>query len=81
MKSDKCINCGANDFKYINGYKICNYCETKYKIEEKTETIISIKKDIEQLLKKCEEDSINREKYINLILDLDANNKEVKKYF
>lgn len=79
-----CPNCGANEFDIVNGYEICRYCDSKFKIEvvenKKEETFISLKSDIECLLEKCKNEPWNARKYANLILDIDPTNSEAKKY-
>lgn len=84
MGQDFCPNCGANDFNYQNGYKVCKYCNSQFKVEasgiSKKETKISLKNDIKILLQKCEDEPWNAKKYAGLILDIDPTNKDVIKY-
>lgn len=84
MKILQCQRCGASDFEERNGYRICKYCNTSYQMyaEDKVtkETNIGLDDDIQRLLKKCKEEPWNAKKYANLILDLDASNKEALKY-
>lgn len=41
---------------------------------------IALDEDIEKLLKKCKTDPKNAKKYANLVLDIDPDNIEAKKY-
>lgn len=84
MQQFICPNCGADDFEYKDGYRICHYCNSKYKLEEEkksvTKAVISLDKDIENLLEKCKMDPSHARRYANLILDIDPTNSEAKKY-
>lgn len=44
------------------------------------ETSIRLVSDVEMLLKKCEDDPANRERYIQMILNIDPLNKEVQRF-
>ena len=78
MKQERCPNCGGSDFTEKDGYRICKYCDSKFKIEPETE--ISLLDDIERLLRKCKTDPKRARKYASLVLDLDPTNKEARKY-
>lgn len=84
MKLVKCSSCGSTDLVENNGIVVCVYCRSKYASEtggvKPRETIIGVASDIQALLQKCKEDPINRQRFANLILDLDPSNKEVKQY-
>ena len=84
MKQCICKNCGADDFLYKDGYKICHYCNSKYKLgdEEKPikKSVISLDNDIEVLLQKCRTDPSHARRYASLILDIDPTNPEARKY-
>ena len=74
---DVCPNCGATQFVYKEGYKICPFCNSKFKNETSE---ISMSEDIRRLLLKCEKEPWNARKYANLILDIDSTNEECLKY-
>lgn len=54
----------------------------KTSIEKSTNKFsqISINSDVENLLQKCRIDRKNARKYANLILDIDPDNEEARKY-
>lgn len=84
MKMIKCSACGADEFLTIPGYQICKYCHAKYQLTKEDmlvkDSVISIRKDVETLLKKCRDNPAKAKKYANLVLDIDPNNKEALKY-
>lgn len=80
MAELRCASCGASDFRVEKGCRVCNYCDTKYEMEVKKPSCISLDDDIAVLLKKCKSDPRNARKYANLILDIDPTNKEAMKY-
>lgn len=43
-------------------------------------TTIGLASDIDTLLKKCQEDQVNRRRYANLVLDIDPTNQQAKNY-
>ncbi|KRL54768.1 hypothetical protein FC70_GL001570 [Paucilactobacillus oligofermentans DSM 15707 = LMG 22743] len=64
-----------------DNYLICNYCDSKFIPEkQEKETNISLGSDAENLLNKMKNDPANARMYANLILDIDPNNQEVRKY-
>ena len=83
-----CKKCGSNDFKVESGFRVCQYCNTKYEyLESGKQTFIqgeriakssgiSLDSDILQLLEKCKKDPGNARRYVNLILDIDPDNDE-----
>ena len=75
-----CDSCGASDFRIEKGFRICNYCDSKYAVEQKKESHISLSDDISALLRKYQTEPRNARKYANLILDIDPTKKEAKKY-
>ena len=81
---NNCPNCGANAFVYKNGAKYCEFCNTRFELEEsekpKKKSEISLESDVERLLRKCEEEPFKAKKYAGLILDIDPTNKEALKY-
>ncbi len=85
MKQLICNQCGANQFFEIDGYKICQFCQTKHvkTIEEvaNKESTINLSEDIRNLLQKCRDDPRNARRYASLVLDLDPSNAEAQKYF
>ncbi len=78
MDAIVCEKCGSNSFIEKDGYRICQYCDTRYKIEHKS--AIDLNDDVQRLLAKCEKEPRNASKYANLILDIDPTNKEALKY-
>ncbi len=80
MRALVCPKCGAGEFKTINGYKVCVYCESKLILQNNEisikSTTISIQEDVQTLLEKCKIDPRNAARYANLVLDIDPNNKE-----
>lgn len=77
MKQNQCPNCGSTDFINRDGYKICQYCQSKFKINN---SVIALQEDIDNLLEKCEREPWNAKKYANLILDIDPKNSKAVKY-
>jgi hypothetical protein len=81
----KCTSCGSNELVEAEGVFTCPYCRSKFEPQNTNgsskESVIEMLSDLDLLLKKCESDPANRSRYINLILDIDPGNKEVKKYF
>ena len=84
MKALVCSNCGAHDWKEVDGYRVCTYCGTRVLISEeekgRSRTEIALDSDVERLLKKCRTDPKHAAKYANLILDIDPTNAEARKY-
>jgi hypothetical protein len=84
MKTILCEHCGASDFTEKDGYRICNYCGSKFEITMSDlgikESGICITDDVQRLLYKCRTDKKNAKKYANLILDIDPTNEEALKY-
>jgi len=84
MKIEICEKCGGGEFVDRDGYRICQYCHTKYLITPedvpKKESSISLNNDIIMLLQKCQDDPANAYRYANLVLDMDPGNIEAIKY-
>lgn len=85
MRVSKCDHCGSMDFLDKGSYLVCAYCRTKYDNEDVAvqlldKTTISVASDIESLLKKCQEDPANRQRYASLILDIDPTNLQAIHY-
>ena len=84
MKIVICERCGGGEFDDRDGYRICQYCNTKYLItpEDVTqkESSIALDNDIKMLLQKCRDDPANAHRYASLILDLDPGNVAAVKY-
>jgi hypothetical protein len=85
MKPMICERCGGVDFKDVDGYRICQYCNTNYRITPedlpvKTSTI-ALQDDIRLLLQKCKDDPANARRYASLNLDIDPTNIEAQRYF
>lgn len=84
MKQLVCERCGGNDFVEQDGYRICNYCHTRFVIQPEDtphkSSNIALNDDIQLLLKKCTDDPANATRYASLVLDIDPGNPEAKKY-
>jgi len=84
MKALVCSNCGAHEWKVVDGYKVCAYCGTRFLISEeersRPRSEISLNSDVERLLKKCRDDPKHASRYANLILDIDPTNDAARKY-
>lgn len=84
MKLIQCNRCGSSEFIETNGYRICRYCDAKYRLFAEDVTAkgssIELNDDISRLLEKCKKEPWNAKKYANLILDIDASNVEARKY-
>jgi len=74
---DKCKNCGATSFIIKNNYKICEYCKSKYIIDDK---LIKNKKDDDKyesylnIIRNETQKMINYSEYIAKCLDDFLNN-------
>lgn len=84
MKSEICERCGGGEFVDRDGYRICQYCNTKYLImpEEaiRKSSSITLESDIKMLLQKCQDDPANARRYASLVLDIDPGNVDAVKY-
>lgn len=85
MKLVVCQTCGSNDFKTVDGYKVCQYCGSKYVVEKDDVSAIkhseiALDADVARLLKKCKAEPKNAKRYANLILDIDPTNQKALKY-
>lgn len=84
MKQFVCENCGANDYYEKDGFRICRYCDSKFLIFEEDlpqkNSSIALNDDIQMLLEKCRREPFNARRYANLILDIDPQNREARKY-
>lgn len=84
MKIETCERCGGGDFVDRDGYRICQFCNTKYLITsedvKQKESNISLDKDIMMLLQKCRDDPANARRYASLVLDMDPSNVEAAQY-
>ncbi len=84
MKPIICTQCGANEFVHENGYIVCKFCNTRYAMVKANKGVskstISVHSDVKILLEKCRTDKTNARKYANLILDIDPNNVEARRY-
>jgi uncharacterized Zn finger protein (UPF0148 family) len=83
MKIEICEKCGGSEFVDKDGYRICQYCNTKYLITTEDVTrkrsSIALDNDIKMLLQKCHDDPANARRYASLILDMDPGNVEAAK--
>lgn len=68
----------------VEQYMVCTFCRSKFQdsrdVTQRVDSHIGLKSDVDELLKKCESDPLNRARYIRLILDIDPGNSEVRKY-
>ncbi len=94
VKSIVCDKCGSSELTEKNGYLVCDYCGSKFILtKEETKiskcqssskgnknTEININEDIKRLIRKCEYDKPNAKRYAKLILDIDPDNAEARKY-
>jgi hypothetical protein len=84
MKIQECKSCGSNELVQIENFLVCTFCRSRYVAEivdiAPGESVIEMRSDVELLLEKCETDPANRRRYINLILDIDPLNQDVKKF-
>ena len=84
MKITTCEKCGGGDFVDRDGYRICQYCGTKYLITDedvpRKSSSIALENDISILLQKCRDDPVNASRYASLVLDMDPGNTEAVKY-
>lgn len=80
MKAYVCEACGSGDLYEENGFVICRYCGTRHRKTSEDiaagQSSIELRKDISDLLQKCKEDPSRVQKYAQLILEIDPNNKE-----
>ena len=83
MDALECSRCGSMEIIESDGYFECAYCRSRYEPKSvsgpKPDTSIQIFEDIQLLLKKCEVDPENRDRYVKLILNIDPSNKDVQK--
>ena len=85
MKIEICERCGGGEFVDRDGYRICQYCNSKYLItpEDVTQkrSSITLDNDLKMLLQKCQDDPANARRYAGLVLDMDPGNVDALKYF
>ena len=85
MKIEICERCGGGELVARDGYRICQYCHTKYLLTPEDVTrkgsIIALDSDIKMLLQKCQDDPANARRYASLVLDMDPENTEALKYY
>jgi hypothetical protein len=84
MKIIECSSCGSSELTEVNGYVICDYCQSRF-IQETGDrparhTVIGIQSDVAMLLEKCETDPVNRFRYASLVLDIDPTNQQAMRY-
>jgi hypothetical protein len=84
MELIACTQCGANEFFEHDGFRVCRYCRSKYKIKTATlefvNSSIALDDDVARLLQQCVSDPVNARKYANLVLDIDPNNTTAMSY-
>jgi len=85
MKVQICERCGGGEFIDRDGYRICQYCGTKYLITDEDVTRkgsnIDLENDIKMLLQKCKDDPANAKRYASLVLDMDPGNTDALNYY
>jgi len=85
MKIEFCEKCGGGGLVARDGYRICQYCNSKYRITPEDVTrkgsSIALDNDIKMLLQKCQDDPANARRYASLVLDMDPGNVDAVKYF
>lgn len=87
MKVQICERCGGGEFVDRDGYRTCQYCNTKFLITLEDVIItrkgssIALDNDIKMLLQKCQNDPANARRYASLVLDMDPGNVEALKYY
>ena len=87
MKAIKCELCGSNDLKKIDGEYICQYCKTKYTLEEAKKLMVELagpvkidttdqQNNLEKLADRAYEDKLYDQAlgYYNRLLELDSDN-------
>ena len=81
MKPLICPQCGGSSFTISGGYRVCDYCRTRFPAgEDAAGEGISLEADIERLLEKCRTNPKQARRYANLILDMDPDNEEARSY-
>lgn len=84
MKLKQCSKCGGSELIEVDNHILCTFCRSRFAIEneqaQRPISNIGLKSDLEELLRKCESDPMNRSRYIRLILDIDPTNSAVQKY-
>lgn len=81
MDTWRCPRCGGDKYTERDGFRICAYCRSRFRIEERLsdKTGISVNDDIQRLLRKCREDPQNADRYAGLILEIDPENPEARR--
>ena len=84
MKVLKCTNCGSLELTDHGTYSICDFCRSRFAFTAEGASwklpAIGVASDIDALLKKCQEDPVNRRRYASLVLDLDPTNRQAKQF-
>lgn len=81
MKEIVCENCGARELDRKDGFYVCRYCGSKFRIEKEEKTSeIELNEDVAALLKKWDENPERAERYARLILEIDPGNPRAKAY-
>jgi DNA-directed RNA polymerase subunit RPC12/RpoP len=84
MKIIECTNCGSSELTEVDGYVICDYCQSRfvqsYEDIPAKKTVIGVQSDVAMLLQKCETDPANRFRYASLVLDIDPTNQQAMRY-
>jgi hypothetical protein len=84
LSSVGCTRCGSNELTEVDGFLKCVYCQSRYEVGSRQvslpATSIGLADDVKTLLKKCEDEPANRQRYIRMILNIDPSNKEVQRF-
>ena len=84
MKLIKCKSCGSNELFEDGDYIVCAFCASRHLPQPDevggSPSTIDLAHDVQLLLEKCRADPNNRRKYVNLILDIDPGNDEVREF-
>ena len=89
MKAMRCEMCGSHELVKQDGMYVCQYCGTKYTVEEARKLLGTVKIDRTEetenyliLARRAREsnDSVNAEKYYGMVLQTDPNNWEAVFY-
>ena len=84
MRAIKCSSCGANDFRTENGFMVCNYCGSKFIIDESNRVAThhkdSLRNDIEINRTVTQKNTSLRSDVEQLLAKCKANPRRARKY-
>ncbi len=91
MKAMVCEMCGGNDVMKVDGAYVCQYCGTKYDIEEARKLIVTVSGPVtvdgvattDNLMDRAQEffdkgDNVKALEYVNRVLDIDSRNQRAR---